>query len=151
MLTIQEEFTNAVRENNILHVQQMLKNHLIDPTAAIPVAAFHNNLMILKLLLKDKRADPSQYDNLAITIAHKYDYEAIIYELTKDPRVRLSLFTECRDSLTVNEGKFLLFYYKDVADAARLYENFKLEENRRKRRATRRRLRAGRRATRATR
>jgi hypothetical protein len=91
---------------------------------ALIVAAEHGNLNTVKRILKDKNIDPSDQDNAAIKIAHLNGHDDVVYELAKHPFVREEMFNDCKDELTFEEAKFLLYHENEVDGADVLLEKF---------------------------
>jgi hypothetical protein len=81
---------NLATENNHLKiVKELLKcNGLgLGDGLTLRIASVKNNLEIVKELLKDKRVDPSHYQNSPIILASRHGSLEVVKELLKDERV----------------------------------------------------------------
>lgn len=81
-------------------------------------------LDILRYLLEEGGLDPAVENNLALKTAYKMKDIDAAYELIQHPFVREDLFLDCKDSLNLQEAKFLLFVPYPIEDADELYNNF---------------------------
>jgi len=111
----------AVKEGRLSEVKG---RDLDDDDSLILIAAENNQLPTLKYLLWETDLDPVDDDNAAIRTAFEKGHEEIVFELVKHPIVREEIFAECKDELTLDEAKFLLYYHEEIEDAQYLLESF---------------------------
>ena len=93
------------------------------------VAAENGHLNIVKRILQDQKVDPVDQDNAAIRVAYYNGHNDVVFELAKNPFVREELFDSCKDELTLDEAKFLLYFHEEIEDADVLLRNFVEEED----------------------
>ena len=98
MNSITKQLLEAIKQDNVLLVQRLLKHPEVDPAAkdnyAIRWAAYNGHVEVVKLLLHDVRVDPSTENNLAIHWAAKRGHVKVVKLLLQDARVREKLTEE---------------------------------------------------------
>ena len=99
-------------------------NPVVDDNQFIYIAVTENQLDILTWLLEEAGLDPAVDGNKAIKTAFiKNDTEAA-FELFKHPYVREDIYLECKESLTLPQVKFLLYFWYPVEGADEMYADF---------------------------
>lgn len=83
---------------------------------------------VLKML-NDPFVDPAAYENAPLKAAYAAGHLNIVYELMELATVREQLFADCKENLTLEQVKFLLYGFREkIEDAGFLYEQFLDEE-----------------------
>ena len=94
-MTKQQEFNDAIVENNFNEIKLLLKEPTINISAhnnaPIQLASQLGYIEIFKMLLNDKRVNPADDNNFAIRIASINKNNDIVLLLLKDKRVKNSL------------------------------------------------------------
>lgn len=94
-MNISTEFQEAVEQNNIEKVKDLLSNKKLNPSfnrnICIKYASSEGYSEIVNILLKDNRVDPAWTKNYAITAAYDNKYFDIVNLLWKDQRVKNTL------------------------------------------------------------
>jgi hypothetical protein len=79
--------------------------------------------------LNDPLVDPAAYENAPLKAAYAAGHLNIVYELMELATVREQLFADCKENLTLEQVKFLLYGFNEkIEDAGFLYEQFLDEE-----------------------
>ena len=90
-MTKQNEFFDAIENNNVKQVALLLKEKNVDPSfesnLSIRSAAYDGSFEIIKLLLNDKRVNPSDNNNDALIYASENGDLETVKLLIKDNRV----------------------------------------------------------------
>jgi hypothetical protein len=87
-----------------------------------------NMQQVLKML-NDPLVDPAAYENAPLKTAYAAGHLNIVYELMELATVREQLFADCKENLTLDQVKFLLYGFSEkIEDAKFLYEQFLDEE-----------------------
>ena len=91
-MTKQEEFNQAVKDNDIKNVKLLLNDSMVDPSAAdnyaIRWASYKGQLDVVKLLLNDPRVDPSDSNNQAIRVASDQGHIDVVKLLWKNKKIK---------------------------------------------------------------
>ena len=94
-MTKQNNFNEAVENNDIEKVKSLLNDQRVDPTDsdnyALYISSTSGFVEIVDLLLKDKKINPSSYENEAIRYASDFDHIYVINLLWEDKRVKNTL------------------------------------------------------------
>ena len=107
----QEEFNEAIKQGKVEKVKALLKDkrHNVSPSYydnwPIGFASFNGHVEIVKVLLKDKRVDPSDKENIAIRLASMNGHLEIVKALLKDSRVDPSDDDNCAIRWATSNGK----------------------------------------------
>lgn len=87
-----------------------------------------NMQQVLKML-NDPLVDPAAYENAPLKAAYAAGHLNIVYELMELATVREQLFADCKENLTLEQVKFLLYGFTEkIEDAKFLYEQYLDEE-----------------------
>lgn len=135
-----DKFIASIKSKNYKYVQE---HHLdvikmgkekttlgaLNDNQAIYEAAKLGDLKTVQLLMTNPEVDPADQDNRAIKAAFAAHHDAVVYELTKSELVREEIYHECKDNITEDEAKFLLYYSSPVSDASVLLEGFRDEND----------------------
>ena len=97
-MTKQDEFNNAVHNNDIKNATLLIKDNDVNPANnnnyAICEASKLGNFDIVVLLLKDERVDPSVNYNESTFWANNNEYYNILEVIWKDQRVKNTLVND---------------------------------------------------------
>lgn len=91
----QESFETAIKNNNIVKVNDLLNNPDVDPSLydnfAFCIACKKGHTRIVKLLLNDERVNPADDDNYSISIAYMKGHKDIVDLLLEIEEVKKTL------------------------------------------------------------
>jgi len=99
-------------------------NPVVNDNQFIYIAVTENQLDVLTWLLEEAGLDPAIDGNKAIKTAFATNDEEAAFELFKHPYVREDIFFECKESLTLPQVKFLLYFWYPVEGADEMYAEF---------------------------
>lgn len=111
--SIYQQFKNAIDDNEISKVKELLNNSEIDPqyerSWSIRYAVSWGHYGIVKLLLEDGRANPAEFINVCVKTAAEHGHSRILRLLLKDERVNPACDNSYALSLAAEHGKLTCF------------------------------------------
>lgn len=120
---IQVSFDIAVRLGHIpilTFLESQMGDLIIDKNTAVIVAADHNHLSTLELILKDENVDPSINNNQALRVALSNNYTDIVRRLLKCPEVNLFDANLSNIKTTIRHQNtallYIFFEHKHISD-----------------------------------
>ena len=94
-MNIQEQFNQAIKNNDIKNVKLLLNHPKFNPADnnnwTFRYASMEGHYNIVKLLLNDHRVNPADNDNLAIRYASDRGHYDIVNLLWQDQRIKNNL------------------------------------------------------------